>query len=172
MLTDRPIPGESLTLEPKNIEYERPPQTVDVKEALPMHIENLNRREGMEDIIFFMKNGVPLKTMVEGVLRSAVLEGIHSIDISLMIAPHIHEYIKGQLDALRVDYEEGFGDVDEEFNLMNRRAFDLAYKKFNEEEGDSPDVLSLEDTSIPSSPPPSDMIEEEPTPPRGLMSRG
>jgi hypothetical protein len=89
-----------------------------------------------------------------------------------MIAPHVHEYIKGQLDALRVDYEEGFGDVDEEFNLMNKRAFDLAYKKFNEEEGDSPDVLSLEDTSVPSSPPPSDMIEEELTPPRGLMSRG
>ena len=170
MLTDRPVPGESLTIEPKSIEYERPPQTVDVKEALPIHLDNLNRPEGMRDIVFFMQNDVPLKTMVEGLLRSAVLEGIHSVDISLMIAPVVHEYIKGELDALGVTYDEGIDDSSQQELVQDRRAFDMAMSKFQEERDDEPDIMSLEDTVVPPSSP---IMEEEEVveEPQGLMAR-
>ena len=170
MLTDRPIPGESLTIEPKSIEYERPPQTVDVKEALPIHLDNLNRPEGMRDIVFFMQNDVPLKTMVEGLLRSAVLEGIHSVDISLMIAPVVHEYIKGELDALGVTYDEGIDDSSQQELVQDRRAFDMAMSKFQLEWDDEPDIMSLEDTVVPPSSP---IMEEEEVveEPQGLMAR-
>jgi hypothetical protein len=39
---------------------------------------------------------------------------MHSIDVSLIIAPVIHEYLKGYADALEVDYDEGFGSSKEE----------------------------------------------------------
>lgn len=174
MFTNRPIPGESLTIEPKSIEYERPPQTVDVKEALPIHLDNLNRPEGMRDIVFFMQNDVPLKIMVEGLLRSAVLEGIHSVDISLMIAPVVHEYIKGELDALQIEYDEGIDDSSQQELLQDKRAFDMALEKFLEEEGDEPDVLSLEDTVVPPAPEKIEGLEDEgqeEEKPQGLMAR-
>ncbi len=34
MMYDRPIPGQSLTTEPKNAPYENPPEIVDVDEAI------------------------------------------------------------------------------------------------------------------------------------------
>ena len=43
-----------------------------------------------------------------------MLDGIHSIDISLSIAPVIHEYIKGYADAMDIDYDEGFEDEEQD----------------------------------------------------------
>ena len=41
MLTDRPIPGQSLTTVPKSFPYERPPELTDPTEALDLHLDNL-----------------------------------------------------------------------------------------------------------------------------------
>ena len=78
--------------------------------------------------MFFLQLGIDLSTLVEGVARKAVLDGIHSIDISLSIAPVIHEYIKGYADALDIDYDEGFEDKEEEENIMYGRRLLLAKK--------------------------------------------
>ena len=108
MLTERPIPGQSLTTPPKSAPYERPPETVDALDALSIHIDNLEKSGAMEAIINMVESDIDLVTVVESLLRSAVMEGIHSIDISILIAPLIHAYIKGELDALGIDYDEGF----------------------------------------------------------------
>ncbi len=100
---DAPIPGQSLTDTPKNAPYERPPEIVDPIEAIDTHIAKLNEDGAMEDVLYFLEMGVDLKTMVQGILRSAVVSGIHSIDVSLIIAPVVHEYIKGFADAGYID---------------------------------------------------------------------
>ena len=107
MAFERPIPGQSLTTEPKNAPYERPPEITDPVEALDAHIENLLKPGAIEDVLYFLEFGVDLVTMVQGILRGAVMEGIHSIDVSLIIAPVIHEYIKGFADAEGIEYKEG-----------------------------------------------------------------
>jgi len=40
----------------------------------------------MEDAMYFLEAGLDLVTLVQGILRSAVMEGIHTIDVSLIIA--------------------------------------------------------------------------------------
>ena len=98
MLTfERAIPGQSLTAEPKGQAYERPPEIVDPIEALDAHIDNLSADGAMEDALYFLEFGVDLVTLVEGMLRGAVMEGIHSVDVSLVIAPVLHEYIKDKI---------------------------------------------------------------------------
>ena len=72
--------------------------------------------------------GLDVKSLTEAMLRSAVAEGIHSIDISLSIAPVIHEYIKGYADAMDIDYDEGFEDKEEEDRIMYGRNLILAKK--------------------------------------------
>ena len=52
---DRPIPGQSLTTEPKNAPYENPPEITDPDEALMVHLDHLNNEEAAEDILDFIE---------------------------------------------------------------------------------------------------------------------
>ena len=71
---DRPIPGQSLTTTPKAAPYERPPELTDPMEAIEAHLENLTKDGVLEDITFFLEQGLDLQTLTEGILRSAVME--------------------------------------------------------------------------------------------------
>lgn len=168
---DAPIPGQSLTDTPKNAPYERPPEINDPVEAVDAHIANLNKEGAIEDLLYFLEMGVDLKTMVQGVLRSAVIEGIHSIDISLIIAPVIHEYIKGFADASDIEYDEGFDNKEGKEIIAYRRDVARAKKmldKLREEEGMAPmPEPEMEPEMEPEEP---EMVEEEPVK-TGLMAR-
>ena len=172
MLTfERPIPGQSLTTEPKNAPYERPPEVVDPVEALNVHIENLLKPGAMEDVLYFLEFGVDLVTMVQGILRGAVMEGIHSIDVSLIIAPVIHEYIKGFADAEGIEYKEGWETEEEEKALSYKRDVERArelMKKLSEQEGEAIPTTMKEMTEEPKMEP--EVEEEEPVK-TGLMAR-
>ena len=172
MLTfERPIPGQSLTTEPKNAPYERPPEIVDPVEALNVHIENLLKPGAMEDALYFLEYGVDLVTLVQGILRDAVMEGIHSIDVSLIIAPVIHEYIKGFADADGLNYKEGWETEEEEKALSYRRDAERAKKlmnKLREEEGQAIPTTMKEMTEEPEMEP---EVEEEEPAKTGLMAR-
>ena len=128
MQFNRAIPGQSLTTPPKSAPYERPPQISDPLEAIDYHLEQLDDPKTVEELMFFLQLGIDLSTLVEGVARKAVADGIHSIDISLSIAPVIHEYIKGYADAMDIDYDEGFEDKEEEDRIMYGRNLILAKK--------------------------------------------
>lgn len=125
---ERPIPGQSLTTTPKNAPYERPPEITDPEQALQYHLAILTRPDVMEDVIFYLELGVDLVTMVEGITRSAVMGGIHSVDVSLIISPAIHEYIKTTVEDLGVEYEEGFEDKEGKERLTYSRDAMLAKK--------------------------------------------
>lgn len=183
---ERPIPGQSLTEEPRNAPYERPPEIVDPEEALLVHLHRLNNKDAIEEIGFFLELGVDVRTLTEGILRNAVMNGIHTIDTSLIIAPVIHEFIKTTGDALKINYDEGFDEQDRgELNYKRRTI--LAAKKLNEmksnptktakgvvvpEEApmDSQLEMDLGDTG----PAPEEAMQQEQTMPSGggLMSRG
>ena len=168
---DAPIPGQSLTDTPKNAPYERPPEIVDPIEAIDTHIAKLNEDGAMEDVLYFLEMGVDLKTMVQGILRSAVVSGIHSIDLSLIIAPVIHEYIKGFADATDLEYNEGFEDKEGKEAISYRRDVARAKKmldKLREEQGMAPmPEPEMEPEMEPEEP---EMVEEEPVK-TGLMAR-
>ena len=133
---DAPIPGQSLTSEPRGAPYERPPEITDMTEALDYHLNNLDNPKAVKEAMFFLEMGMDLSSLVEGITRGAVLEGIHSIDVSLGIQPVIHEYIKGYADALEIDYEEGFGmDKEEEEQIEYGKNLLLAKKMLAESKG-------------------------------------
>jgi hypothetical protein len=172
MLTfERPIPGQSLTTEPKNAPYERPPEIVDPIEAIDVHIDNLLKPGAMEDVLYFLEYGVDLVTLIQGILRSAVMEGMHSIDVSLIIAPVLHEYIKGFADAADLDYDEGFENEQQKKALSYRRDVDRAKKMLEElrkQEGEEIPTTMEEMTEEPEMEP--EVEEEEPVK-TGLMAR-
>ena len=171
MQFDRPIPGQSLTTPPKAAPYERPPDVTDPREALELHLDNLMKEGAMDDILFFLEEGLDLVTLVEGILRSAVMEGIHSIDISLIIAPVIHEFIKSAALRAGIDFEEGFENERAKKALTYNRNVSRAKRMLKELRGeDKPDPMSLEDTEMPE---PQETMEEPMEEPeqQGLMAR-
>ena len=172
MAFERPIPGQSLTTEPKNAPYERPPEISNPVEALDAHIENLLKPGAMEDVLYFLEYGIDLVTLVQGILRGAVIEGIHSIDVSLIIAPVIHEYIKGFADAADLDYDEGFENDEAKRALSYRRDRDRAKKMLDElrqQEGEEIPTSMEEMTEEPEMEP--EVKEEEEPVKTGLMAR-
>ena len=168
MMYDRPIPGQSLTTEPKNAPYENPPQITDPKKALMHHIEILNTPEAAEDILFFISDlGVDVKTLTEGALRQAVMGGVHSVDVSLIIGPVVHEFIRGIPLAAGIDFDEGFeGKKAREETMYERNKF--RSQKMLEEIGiaEAPTIIEEEEEA------PVEQEEEKPMEqPNGLMAR-
>ena len=177
------IPGQSLTSEPKNSKWENPPRMVSPEEALLWHLEKLRKPKSMEAAAGMMALGIDILTLTEGVLRAAVAEGEHSIDVSLIIAPIIHEHIKGIGDAVGIDYKEGFDEEDQEefdlnkvnISLREKEAREILNKIKNKKEIDlskleEPQVSIEEDMSEKE---PMDIQIKEPQEekPMGLMSR-
>ncbi len=167
MLTDRPIPGQSLTTAPKSFPYERPPEVADPLDALDLHFEKLNNPDAMKDISFILESGIDLVTLTEAQCRSAVAEGIHSVDVSLLIAPCIHEYIKGIALATDIEFNEGFEDKESEETLDKARLGARLLKKLKNMK---PKEDSLEMTEMPVIESKEEIpLEEEPS--GGLMTR-
>ena len=173
-----PIPGQSLTAEPKNTPFERPPQIVDPIEALDLHIDNVTRMEAMEDMFFFLESGLPMTDLVQGILRSAVMSGVHSVDTSLIIAPVLHEEIKALAMEAGVEFDEGFED-DETKNAMDyERDVSRAKKMLDELKQTQEDSVEVEVSIMPmemevAEEPEMEQEEEAPEEkPKGLMARG
>lgn len=107
---DAPIPGQSLTTAPKQYAWERPPEMVDPEDVIEFYINRMNKPEVMEGIMDALELDITVKDLTEGMLRTGVANGLHTIDVSLIVAPVIHDFIVGFADDLGVEYDEGFED--------------------------------------------------------------
>lgn len=173
-LFDAPIPGQSLTTEPKNAPFERPPEIVNPEEALMVHLKRLNDVDKMEAVVLAVNTGIDVQTLTQGILRSAVMEGIHSIDVSLIIAPVIHEHIKAAATKAGLDFDEGFDNPDRDVAIQYERDTMRAkkmLKKLKEEEGGP----ELEELNMMEEKPMEEEAEikltDMPPAPMGLMAR-
>lgn len=189
MLFDRTPPGFSLTQEPKGSPFENPPEISDPDEATKYHLDRMNNANAFEDISYFLEAGIDIPTLVQGILRSAVFEGIHSIDVSLIIAPVLHEFIKEIGDVTGVDYDEGVSDEKGRAVIRYQRNVARAQKMLDKLGIDVEETASdnTEDTNVkdqmeamivadeeekPMEDTPVEKPEEAPAEePRGLMSR-
>jgi hypothetical protein len=103
-----PIPGESLTKESKSVPWEQPAKFSDPEKALEAHLNRLSNDGMIGDALKLMELGFPIKAMTESILTGAVMNGMHSIDISLIIAPVIQEYLVSMAKEAGIDYVTGF----------------------------------------------------------------
>ena len=171
------IPGQSLTSEPKNATYENPPEMTNPEDAVFWHLDSLSEPDKLEALLDAMELGLDVVTLTEGILRGAVAAGRHSIDVSLIIAPVIHEFIKTTGDRLDVDYDEGFPDDSEgRINIryqINERKAKKIIAEFEGEDKikDDKEVSEMDETMPVTEEVMADVEVSPVTPPEGLMSR-
>lgn len=183
---NRPIPGMSLTSAPKNAPWERPPEISDPMEALKAHIKRLSDPDRMEATLFLLEdeNGITLKQLVTGIVRSAVSNGVHSIDVGLLVAPALHEFIKNTADAVGIEYDEGLEDKEGKEAQKQLRIRNMAKKMLKDVGAKTPEVTMDEDMTVEEATEevmgqeaPQDMEQQAPAQeapemaPRGLMAR-
>ena len=76
-----------------------------VSDAIAFYIRRISSPEVVDDLFMALEEGFPLNILVKSMLTTGVMEGMHTVDVSLVIAPVIHEYILGiaTLDGVNVN---------------------------------------------------------------------
>lgn len=158
-----PIPGQSLTTEPKGFPWERPPEINDPEEAIQYHLARISEPEALESILDIIEiDDLDLKTITNGIMRGAVAKGLHSVDVALIISPVIHEFIKQGAIAFGLNPDDGFEDKEEKAEYNKAKNTGLAKKMIKQMDKNPPKkVLEVS---------PAEKVTAEK--PKGLMSRG
>tara|TARA_R100001377_G_scaffold85292_1_gene71285 strand:+ start:3306 stop:3833 length:528 start_codon:yes stop_codon:yes gene_type:complete len=169
-----PVPGQSLTSEPKNYNWENPPKFSKPEDALMFHLDSLRKPDKIKSVLGLLSLGLDVVTMTEGILRGAVAEGYHTIDVSLIIGPIIHEYIVGSAEAAGIDYEEGieedgYDPQQIEYALESKKSKEILKSIKGGKKFDLPDSPQEEMEAKEPVEEPAEEIKEKPM---GLMARG
>lgn len=189
---DGPIPGQSLTKTPRNALYERPPEITDPNDAVIWHMEKLSDPKRLDNLLFTLEYGLPVKHATQAALTIAVAKGIHNLDVSLIIAPVIHKFIASTAEEAGVEYLDDFKNTEttekeekDKVGILLDKALsetpieerDEGYEMLGEFAEAVPDIDVAQETEGEISPDVSDvadaLTEEAPkSKSRGLMARG
>jgi len=183
-----PIPGQSLTTEPRKWPWERPPQMSSHEEVTKYYINKLADQDVMDDLAVMFDGGMPLAPFVETLTTTGVSEGLHTVDASLIANPVIHTFIKAAMTQYGIKVKDDTYDPErdpkEREERRLRMTIDLALAEAAESGGtkqNDPGVSLLQevkdsmDASMGEEPVAEDMVQEvapeETTQPKGLMAR-
>ena len=98
---DAPIPGQSLTDTPGNVNWEHPPQFVDVDEAAEYIWDRLHTEAVLDQVITLLRNGVQVEAIVRLILFTGFSEGKWTPDVAILLA----EIVLKQIMAIGVKAE-------------------------------------------------------------------
>jgi hypothetical protein len=105
-----PIPGMSLTTEPGNRPWENPPQIVTVEDAIQYYAEKLLDPEKADVILDTMTEEISIESMADMLTTSSVMDGVHTIDVSVLVTPIVQEMLRYVGDAHGMEYVESYED--------------------------------------------------------------
>jgi len=99
---DAPVPGQSLTAEPKSRPWRRPYRFASVDEAVEFYMPMFQDDVFTSLLVEQMENEVPLTTIAEILTTSNAMEGNHSIDVAVLVAPVLIEAMQYVADVAGV----------------------------------------------------------------------
>tara|TARA_Y100001973_G_C5201306_1_gene337895 strand:- start:2459 stop:2944 length:486 start_codon:yes stop_codon:yes gene_type:complete len=152
---DAPIPGEGLTHELGDRPWQKPAQLTNVDDVMPFYREKITDEEFIPQLMQVIELGIPLTTIANAMQSAAVMEGVHSIDVGVLMLPIIVELLKFVAEKNNVKYVTGMEKRDVKPN--DEMVTALAMKEIDEEAG------------MQEEPAEEEPVEE--SQPRGLMAR-
>mgnify|MGYP003112688583 CR=1 FL=1 len=106
-LFDGPIPGQGLTAELGSRPWQNPPQLSTVEEAIDYYVERLTDESAIDQIVDILEMGVPIADIANAVQLGMVMDGVHSVDVGILVIPIIIELMMYIGDQANVQYETG-----------------------------------------------------------------
>jgi hypothetical protein len=126
---DGPIPGQSLTAEPGNAPWEKPSKFSDPLDAFEMYMEQLADEEVLDDVMDMVDIGIPISVVAATMLGMGVMNGMHTVDIKLLLKPLLMTQIKTLAEAMNVEYKMTMDEYrDKDAEAKQKRAAKLAAK--------------------------------------------
>jgi len=109
---DASIPGQSLTGEVGSKPWENPPKYNTVVEALDFYIGQFAKPKLLGPLLDQVEAGVAISTIVNALQTAAVMEGMHTLDVGLLAAPVLVEYLALQSEEANIKFSLGGEDSD------------------------------------------------------------
>ena len=79
------IPGSSWALEPGSLPMDKPPVTVDLKEAFYSIAEGLNQKKVKRNLVKAVNSGVSIQSIAQTLTKQGVNEGVFNPDLAMML---------------------------------------------------------------------------------------
>jgi len=156
-LMDGPIPGQSLTTEIGARPWQQPAKFSTVEDTLEHYATKITDPKINDSLLDALEMGTPVASIAEIVVQSGAMEGIHTIDVSILVLPVIMELIAYVADEAEIEYSmDGSEKINQD--IISPSQIALAVQKLKNKK---PEVK--EEQSV-------DMAEESP-PASGLMAR-
>lgn len=130
-------PGISWTAPEKSRPWQQPPQLVDMMDVSGYYVMNMSRDEMLDDLLDVVETPVPLAVTAEAMMLQGVSNGIHSVDMGILVMPVIIEMLITIADHNKSDYRIYPDDHDKEAKVSNRLArlaVEKAMKKIEEKD--------------------------------------
>lgn len=166
-LFDAPIPGQSLTAELGGRPWQQPPQYNTVDEALGFYVQRLVDPRFIPGIIDSMEVGIPLTSMANTLQLGGVMQGLHTVDVGILISPVIVEMLAYLAEEAGIEYELGMDDKPSEEGYRPSTIARVK-KKLEDQLGDIDLDKMQEEAEVESAPEEEAPDEEAQT---GLMAR-
>jgi hypothetical protein len=141
-----PIPGQSLTDEPNNFAWERPPEISDPDEAVVFHLDRLSEKPIVDSVLHLLQMGFPVDVLTRSILTGAVGSGMHSIDVSLLISPVIEEEIAYMGTTAGINFKDTFGNDETDDEIQEKKLKDVIMVRLEEELGKGDESFIRETT--------------------------
>ena len=175
---DGPIPGQSLTAEPGNAPWEKPSKHSDPMDALEMYMEKLGEESVLDDILDMLDIGIPVSVVAGSMLSTGVMEGMHTVDVKLVLKPLLMTQIKTLADVSSVDYKMTMEDYrDKDAEAKKRRMGKLAAKlamstgKVSQPDAGQEIAMQVEEDMTNEEPVVEAPEQDEEVMPKGLMAK-
>ena len=99
-----PVPGQAMTAGEKSRPWFNPPKYNTVEEAMEFYLEKLSSEQQSTKLLSVIKKGLPLTSLSETITTGGVMEGLHTIDVALLLNPILVEFMKGLSELAKVEY--------------------------------------------------------------------
>ena len=119
-LLQGPIPGMSLTKEPGAYPWERPTQLTTVDEAVDFYAERLLNEKTEDSFLKAIDNGVSIDQLTEMLTVSGTMNGIHNLDVSILINPYVKELMRFVAESADIKYIDSYKQEQEKNRVPYR----------------------------------------------------
>ena len=99
-----PIPGQAMTAGLNSRPWLNPPQYNTVEDAMEFYFDKLSTQEHSTKLFDVIKKGLPITSLAETITTGGVMQGLHTIDVGLLLNPIIIEFVKGMCEVANVKY--------------------------------------------------------------------
>lgn len=144
-LFDAPIPGQSMLHELGARPWQSPPQYSTVEEVVDFYISKMATDEVSVQIADILEMDVSVVDLAHTMQLANVMEGVHTIDVGVLVTPVLMEFIMLIGDSVGVKYRTGLDEQDE--NVKNAM-INKAMRKFKQEEKKQDDMPTEETTPV------------------------